>query len=244
MFALNYEGLKKRETYDEIIDYLMNKQEKIKMPNRLAKQLRNSPQLSNLLDGEGEGALEMEEQQRRAATEVERQRLIRENANLDGGVTERSAFQPRTRASAPTQFFDLSANDFEDDIDMAVALSKKQEEGKKFKMSEQLKEHLATRVREAMWEPRSAGVWYKPGEATSSSPPSHSTQLALPAPAKAGFTVGSTPPPSSYYRAFMKEPPKSLMNAVAITPMKPNIIQMTPPPPKPKFNSRPRLTPE
>ena len=129
---------------------------------------------------------------------------------------------------------------------MALALSKKQEEEKKFKISEQLKEHLAKRVRQAMWEPQSAGVWYKPGEAASSSPPSHSTQLALPAPAKAGFTVGSTPPPSSYYRSSLKEPPKSLMNAVTITPMKPNMIQATPPPPKPKpkFNIRARLTPE
>ena len=55
MFGLNYEGLKKKETYDGIVDYLMNKQENIKMPNRLAKQLRDSPQLSNLLDGDGEG---------------------------------------------------------------------------------------------------------------------------------------------------------------------------------------------
>ena len=58
MYALNYEGLKKRETCNEIVDYLFSKQEKIKMPNRLAKQLRNSPQLSNLFDGNGEGVLD------------------------------------------------------------------------------------------------------------------------------------------------------------------------------------------
>ena len=118
--------MKQRETYDGIVDYLMNKQEKITMPNRLAKQLRNSLQLSKLLDGDGEGILEMEEQQKRATQEIEKVHRIREAANLDGGVTERRAFQPRTRASAPTQFFDLSANDFEDDIDMALALSKNQ----------------------------------------------------------------------------------------------------------------------
>ena len=63
MFALNYDGLKKRDTYDEIIDYLQNKQEKIKYPNRLAKQVRNTPQLSNLLDGDGEDIENINDQQ-------------------------------------------------------------------------------------------------------------------------------------------------------------------------------------
>ena len=52
IYGINYNGLRKRDTYDEIIDYLQNKQEKISYPNRFAKQLRNTPQLSNLLDGE------------------------------------------------------------------------------------------------------------------------------------------------------------------------------------------------
>ena len=95
MFALNYEGLKKRETYDEIIDYLMNKQEKIKMPNRLAKQLRESPQLSNLLDGDGEGVLDMEQQQKRVTIEIEKEHRIRETADASTGPTERKASQPR-----------------------------------------------------------------------------------------------------------------------------------------------------
>lgn len=95
MFALNYEGLKKRESYDEIVDYLMRGQEKIKFPNRLAKQLRESPQLSNLLDGEGLGVFDIDEQQNRNALEVQRQQLIRDAAGLDaGGVTEQRVFQP------------------------------------------------------------------------------------------------------------------------------------------------------
>ena len=94
MFALNYEGLKKRETYDEIIDYLMNKQEKIKMPNRLAKQLRESPQLSNLLDGDGEGVLDMEEQQKWVTIEIEEEHRIKETADASTGPTERKAFRP------------------------------------------------------------------------------------------------------------------------------------------------------
>ncbi len=65
MFGLNYDGLRKRETYDEVVDYIQNRQEKIKYPNRLAKQIRNSPQLSNLLDGEGDGSAAMEKQNER-----------------------------------------------------------------------------------------------------------------------------------------------------------------------------------
>ena len=66
MFGINYDGLRKKKTYDELIDYVMNKQEKIQYPDRTAKKLRNSPQLSNLLDGDGERLMEMEEQQKHA----------------------------------------------------------------------------------------------------------------------------------------------------------------------------------
>ena len=66
MFAANYDGLKKRETYNEIVEYLQYGQEKIKYPNRRAKQLRESPQLSNLLDGYGMGLMDMEEDEEMA----------------------------------------------------------------------------------------------------------------------------------------------------------------------------------
>ena len=55
MFGLSYEGLKKKETFDEIVDYLMNKQENIEMPNRVPKQLRNSSQCLTSLMGMGRG---------------------------------------------------------------------------------------------------------------------------------------------------------------------------------------------
>ncbi len=37
MFGINYDGLRKKKTYDELIDYVMNKQEKIQYPDRTAK---------------------------------------------------------------------------------------------------------------------------------------------------------------------------------------------------------------
>ena len=70
--ANNYEGLKQRQSYDEIVDYLNNKQEKIKFPIRLAKSLRNSNQLSNLLDGDGEGLINMELQQQNIIKEQQK----------------------------------------------------------------------------------------------------------------------------------------------------------------------------
>ena len=92
MYGINYDGLKKKETYNELIDYVLNKQEKIKYPNRSAKIMRNSPQLSNLLDGNGEGLLEMEEQQKRQVQEVEKEHTIRDMA---GGGPGNSAAEIR-----------------------------------------------------------------------------------------------------------------------------------------------------
>ena len=78
VYKVNYQGLRKRESYNEIVDYLENKQEKINYPNRFAKQIRNSPELSNLLDGEGMGAVEMEEQQMKAMEHEQAEQAVRQ----------------------------------------------------------------------------------------------------------------------------------------------------------------------
>ena len=243
MFALNYEGLRKRETYNEIINYLMNKQEKIKMPNRLAKQLRESPQLSNLLDGDGEGALDIEQQQRRVAIEIEKEHRIREAANEDGGgPTERRAFQRKPRENAPKtakgepEVFAMDVEDFKDDLNGAIDFFNNQVDAKPYKINEKLKEFLASQVPQGTWAPKAPGVCYSPGEAASSSPPpARKTPLAI--------THGESAPaifPSRKVvkprmpRAQKPDPPKSLMNAVPKpTPIKPNLVRH---PSQPKFN--------
>ena len=48
-FKVSYNGLHKRDSYEGLIDYLENKQEKVKYPNREAKFLRDSPQYQSLL---------------------------------------------------------------------------------------------------------------------------------------------------------------------------------------------------
>jgi hypothetical protein len=76
--GVNYKGLVKRETYDEIVDYLENGQEKIRYPNRKAKQLRESPYLTNLLDVDGDGTMEMEKQQSNTMRAQEVEHAVRQ----------------------------------------------------------------------------------------------------------------------------------------------------------------------
>jgi len=59
-FGVKYSGLHKRDSYEGLIDYLENKQEKLKLPDREAKFVRDSPQYQTLLN---EGFVEIEEQQ-------------------------------------------------------------------------------------------------------------------------------------------------------------------------------------
>ena len=111
IYKVKYQGLRKRESYDEIVDYLENKQERIKYPNRLAKQIRNSPQLSNLLDNGGEGIVQMEEQQSNAMKEEQKEHAIRQA----GGTAQ--VLRALDHVQQP-QFFNIADSpndsDFED----------------------------------------------------------------------------------------------------------------------------------
>ena len=53
-------GLRRKQTYEEIIDYIEHDPDKIQYPNRAAKYLRNAFQLSQL-DGMGQALLEQQE---------------------------------------------------------------------------------------------------------------------------------------------------------------------------------------
>jgi len=54
------DGLRRKPTYEEVIDYIENDPDKIKYPNRAAKFLRNTFQLSQL-DGMGQALLEQQQ---------------------------------------------------------------------------------------------------------------------------------------------------------------------------------------
>ena len=64
-YANNYQGLKKRKEYDEIVDYLNNGLPKNKYIDRQATYLRNTNQMSNMLDGDGYSMIDLEMQQQK-----------------------------------------------------------------------------------------------------------------------------------------------------------------------------------
>ena len=77
-FGVKYAGLHKRDSYEGLIDYLENKQEKIKFPNRDAKFVRDSPQYQQLLN---EGFVEVEKQQINQIKEEQEEHAVIRTAN-------------------------------------------------------------------------------------------------------------------------------------------------------------------
>ena len=75
------DGLKHRQTYDEVIDYIENDKDKIQYPDRTAKQVRNTFELSHL---DGVGMQLMEQQQFREMKEREKEHLLRHIASTTG----------------------------------------------------------------------------------------------------------------------------------------------------------------
>ena len=73
-YGINYDGLRKRDTYEQAIDYLHFGQKKMTMPSRYWMQLRNSPYMTQL---DGEGVIEMEKQQQNQMKGQERENAIR-----------------------------------------------------------------------------------------------------------------------------------------------------------------------
>ena len=69
------DGLKRRQTYEDVIDYIYNNNDKIRYPDRTAKQLRNTFELSQL---DGVGMLIMEQQQFKLAKEREKEDLLKQ----------------------------------------------------------------------------------------------------------------------------------------------------------------------
>ena len=62
MYQVNYKGLRRRESYDEVVSIIENDQTKIKYPNRVAVQILNSPYMKQL---DIEALMDMQNQQDR-----------------------------------------------------------------------------------------------------------------------------------------------------------------------------------
>ena len=85
------DGLKRRRTCEDVIDIIDNDKDKIRHPDRTAKQLRNTFELSQL---DGVGMQLVEQQQFREIKEQEKENILRQiAANTGKSITEARATQ-------------------------------------------------------------------------------------------------------------------------------------------------------
>ena len=72
--GMNPIGLKAMPTYEQVIDYILRDPEIIRYPNRFAKQIRDSPWLTQL---DGEGMRQMEQHQIEQMKEMQKEQDLR-----------------------------------------------------------------------------------------------------------------------------------------------------------------------
>ena len=102
LFAANYDGLRKKETYDELVDQLGPGNRELKEPDRRAKQLRETPQIAGLLDGEGMTSfVELGKQQLAAASHQRVEESVREAASAPGAAPAQEMRAASSQTSGP-----------------------------------------------------------------------------------------------------------------------------------------------
>jgi hypothetical protein len=111
IYKVQYEGLKKRDTYDEIVSYLSHNNDKIKYPNRFFKQMRESPQLSNLLDNQGMGLVEMNEKEMSKIQHEQAEQAVIQTASSSGSSANvLRATTPKIKPIQTREFFTQTKN--------------------------------------------------------------------------------------------------------------------------------------
>ena len=75
MFAINYNGLRRKPNYDELIDYIQNGQDKIKYPNRAATFVANSNQYQQFI---GQSLSDLQDQEMRLSQHKIQQETLRQ----------------------------------------------------------------------------------------------------------------------------------------------------------------------
>ena len=142
MTNIKTSGLKLRPTYDELVN---QKQDKIKLPNRLATQLRNSNQLSNLLDGDGEGLLSMELQQQNIIREQLKALTINTMADANSTAKVLKIASTQTGGINPygnSQVFNLPNNDPEEQLSDDIEMVSTQQAQNQTKITNLLQAHF------------------------------------------------------------------------------------------------------
>ena len=94
-------GLKKRDTFEEVVEYIKHSKDVIKFPDRYAKQIRNSFELSQL---DGVGMMEHEEHELQTMKETEKANALRNVArnNNDTSHVELLAHSQQSRPPVDT----------------------------------------------------------------------------------------------------------------------------------------------
>ena len=90
-------GLRKRPTYDEVINYLENEQPKIKYPDRKATFLRNSPYLTQF---DGDSWIDLEEQENNIAKEKLKEEEVKKIASATNATAQVLRATTRTKLEA------------------------------------------------------------------------------------------------------------------------------------------------
>ena len=174
--GVKYGGLHKKDSYEGLIDYLENKQEKVKYPDREAKFVRDSPQYQSLLN---EGFVEVEEQQLKQIKEEQAEHAVIRTAtdtnetakevrvvaketkkpiltkNKISGTTYASKLTSSSESQTgsparPAQLFEMDLDDrFEDCVDDVKSVEDTQRQDKEqqtLKITKALQNQLATEV--------------------------------------------------------------------------------------------------
>ena len=90
-------GLKKRDTFEEVVEYIKHPKDVIKFPDRYAKQIRNSFELSQL---DGVGMMEHEEHELQTVRETDKANALRKVAR-NAADTSHVELKAHTEQSRP-----------------------------------------------------------------------------------------------------------------------------------------------
>jgi hypothetical protein len=109
MFGLNYTGLQKRDTYDEIVQLIESGGGKIKYPNRQATQILNSPFMKQINSA---SLMEIEHQQSELQQQQMKSLILQQISGMTGIPHFRLRAEPRQHTSVVAAVdSDMAANE-------------------------------------------------------------------------------------------------------------------------------------
>ena len=148
---MNYSGLKKRESYDEIVAIIEGDQTKVRYPNRVAMQIMNSPYMKQL---DYETVMDVQNQQDRLAKQKMKDMVLQEISRQTGTpyVQLRAQHDPSRMAPAVQQARSVSDNqealedrmsDYRAEVGEMLNAQTQTETSKKFEMADLVAQQLS-----------------------------------------------------------------------------------------------------